>query len=98
MNPSSKDFAKILAADQLIAIERLRARFEQLPESRMPGRIIHRPATRVPGHDPERLVWRARRQAPPLSDPFNDVLELQLDSSHASGISRVLEWTQEVPK
>jgi predicted transposase YbfD/YdcC len=42
MNPSSKSFPKTLTDDQLIAVERLRARFAQLPDERMPGRIIHR--------------------------------------------------------
>lgn len=42
MNPSPKPFLKTLTADQLIAVESLRARFAQLPDRRMPGRIIHR--------------------------------------------------------
>ena len=42
MNPSSKTYLKTLTPDQLVAVERLRARFEQLPDSRMPGRIIYR--------------------------------------------------------
>ena len=42
MNPSSKPFPKTLTDDQLIAVERLRARFAQLPDERMLGRIIHR--------------------------------------------------------
>jgi hypothetical protein len=42
MNPSSRSFPKTLTDAQLIAVERLRARFAQLPDERMPGRIIHR--------------------------------------------------------
>jgi hypothetical protein len=41
MNPSSKSFPKTLTDDQLIAV----ARFAQLPDERMPGRIIHRIAS-----------------------------------------------------
>ncbi|MFT4641876.1 MAG: hypothetical protein ACI8T1_005220, partial [Verrucomicrobiales bacterium] len=32
MNPSSKSFPQTLTVDQLIAVERLRARFAQLPD------------------------------------------------------------------
>jgi len=42
MNPSSNPYLKSLTDDQLIAVERLRDRFKQLPDNRMPGRIIHR--------------------------------------------------------
>lgn len=42
MHPSSKpDFAP-LAADHLVAVELLRARFARLPDIRMAGRILHR--------------------------------------------------------
>ena len=42
MNPSTETFPKSLTADQLIAVERLRTRFAQLPDSRMPGRVDYR--------------------------------------------------------
>ena len=42
MNPSTTSFLTSLSPDQLVAVERLRARFAQLPDCRMPGRILHR--------------------------------------------------------
>lgn len=42
MNPSSTSFVSSLTPDQLVAVERLRVRFAQLPDRRMPGRILHR--------------------------------------------------------
>jgi predicted transposase YbfD/YdcC len=42
MNPSSNPYLKTLTPDQLVAVERLRVRFAQLPDIRMPGRIDYR--------------------------------------------------------
>lgn len=42
MNPSSKPYLETLTPDQLAAVERLRTRFAQLPDSRMAGRVLHR--------------------------------------------------------
>lgn len=42
MKPVSLTLQSCLTPEQLAAIERLRARFAQLPDRRMPGRILHR--------------------------------------------------------
>jgi hypothetical protein len=42
MNPSATSFLTSPSPDQLVVVERLRARFAQLPDCRMPGRILHR--------------------------------------------------------
>lgn len=42
MNPSSLTSSTSLSPSQLSTVELLRARFAQLPDRRMPGRIVHR--------------------------------------------------------
>jgi len=42
MNPSPQSVLVTLPPDQLVALECLRSRFEQLPDNRMPGRVRHR--------------------------------------------------------
>ena len=41
MKPPNQTFPS-LDPDQLAAVENLRARFAQLPDRRMPGRVVHR--------------------------------------------------------
>ena len=74
MNPSPKPFLKTLTADQLIAVESLRARFAQLPDRRMPARIIHRIDDTEPGGPAQRT--EAIEDPTPINDPGIEVPEV----------------------